>query len=161
VPCAQLLAEDGLCLLLFPRLGRRPQLQADEVLYFAYGSNMNPQVLTGRRFVRPKESLPCAVPGYRLSFAVQGLPYAEPGFATIMPVSTEQKLQQQQQQQQQQQKQQVAGSFSSSDTWPCVHGVLHRVTQREWAHIQATEGVGSSAGYQVFLTGFFVVPSMS
>jgi len=36
---------------------------------------------------------------------------------------------------------------------PCLHGVLHRVTQREWALVKASEGVlgsdKSSIGYQV------------
>lgn len=36
---------------------------------------------------------------------------------------------------------------------PCLHGVLHRVTQREWALIKASEGVlgsdKSRIGYQV------------
>lgn len=62
----------------------------------------------------------------------------EPGFATIVP-----------RQPSAGQQQQAASSSSSIAARPCVHGVLHRVTRREWAHIKATEGVGSQhAGYQ-------------
>jgi hypothetical protein len=49
-----------------------PPLRHDEVFYLGYGSNMSPQVLTGRRRVRPQQSMPCYVPGYMLSFAVTG-----------------------------------------------------------------------------------------
>lgn len=48
---------------------------ADEVFYFAYGSNMAPAVLTGRRRVRPRQSLPCSVPSHELTFDVYGMPY--------------------------------------------------------------------------------------
>lgn len=40
---------------------------------------------------------------------------------------------------------------------PCLHGVLHRVTQQEWQLIKAFEGVlgsdVSSVGYQVCVGG--------
>lgn len=40
---------------------------------------------------------------------------------------------------------------------PCLHGVLHRVTQQEWQLIKAFEGVlgsdVSSVGYQVCVWG--------
>ena len=62
-------------------------LLPEEVWYFAYGSNMALEVLTGRRLVKPKESIPCFIPDHVLSFRVLGFPYAEPGFATIEPSS--------------------------------------------------------------------------
>jgi hypothetical protein len=71
------------------------------------------------------------VPGYTLSFNVTGFPFAEPGFAT------------------------VAHCERCRDRRSALHGVLHRVTQQEWASIQASEGVlpgdshGASIGYQV------------
>lgn len=128
-------------------------LRSDEVWYLAYGSNMNPQVLTGRRRVRPQQSLPCCVPGFTLSFGVQGFPWAEPAFATIQPCSGSQSNSC---------MQDACGPGSSSSSWrrhvcagivPCLHGVLHRVNKREWARIKASEGVlgsgNSSVGYQV------------
>jgi hypothetical protein len=62
-----------------------PQPRPDEVLYFAYGSNMSPSVLTGRRKVRPRASAPCELRDWSLCFNMLGLPYAEPGFASIEP----------------------------------------------------------------------------
>ncbi|WIA28381.1 hypothetical protein OEZ86_010927 [Tetradesmus obliquus] len=124
---------------------RLESLKPDEVYYFAFGSNMNPSVLTGRRMVQPRQSWPCCVPSHRLSFGVQGLPYSEPGFATIVEVP------QQEQQQQQWQRQQLSPQQQQQQQQqPCVHGVIHRITRREWAYVKATEGVGSKRiGYQV------------
>lgn len=124
-------------------------LRHDEVWYLAYGSNMSPSVLTGRRRVRPEQSLPCYVPGYTLSFAVQGFPWAEPGFATIRACSSS--------------SNDGGGGYATSDgswrlrvcagTTPCLHAVLHRVSRREWELIKSSEGVlggdTSSVGYQV------------
>jgi hypothetical protein len=135
---------------------RLQPLRLDEVWYLGYGSNMNPQVLTGRRRVRPRQSVPCYVPGYHLSFGVQGFPWAEPGFATIYPChgscdssspsGAEQPA--------------IQGSSSSWRTRrcagniPCLHAVLHRISKQEWEVVKASEGVAlgsenSGVGYQV------------
>lgn len=45
-----------------PQVWLQP-LRDDEVFYLAYGSNMSPQVLSGRRRVRPHSSVPCYCPG--------------------------------------------------------------------------------------------------
>eukprot|EP00983_Pelagomonas_calceolata_P045312 1139671-Pelagomonas_calceolata.AAC.1 len=39
-----------------------------EVWYLAFGSNMSPKVLTGRRNVKPMSSLTCTVPGNFLAY---------------------------------------------------------------------------------------------
>ncbi|DBA92029.1 TPA: hypothetical protein ACH3X2_003910 [Trebouxia sp. C0005] len=54
--------------------------------YFSFGSNMDPDVLTKRRNVHPKQSHPCQVVGYVLTFSHLGLPYLEPGMGTIEPL---------------------------------------------------------------------------
>lgn len=54
--------------------------------YFSFGSNMDPDVLTKRRNVHPKQSHPCQVVGYVLTFSHLGLPYMEPGMGTIEPL---------------------------------------------------------------------------
>ena len=91
---------------------------------------MAPSVLTGRRRVRPRVSLPAAAPGLRLSFGMLGFPFSEPAFATVVgpghPLA--------------------AGGADA----PPAHGVLHVITREDWAWVCSTEGVGSSsAGYQV------------
>ena len=56
------------------------------MLYFAYGSNMHKSVFQGRRMIKPAESLPAMLPGWRLTFNQPGLPYSEPAFAAVEPV---------------------------------------------------------------------------
>ncbi|KAF6263169.1 hypothetical protein COO60DRAFT_511779 [Scenedesmus sp. NREL 46B-D3] len=129
-------------------------LKPDEVYYFAFGSNMNPAVLTGRRLVQPSQSLPCSLPTHRLSFGVQGMPYSEPGFATVVEIPQQEQQQQRQQQPPQPQRQQVRPLQKQQQQQqqqpPCAHGVVHRITRLEWAYVKASEGVGSrSIGYQV------------
>ncbi len=104
-------------------LNRRPTTRAD-------GSNMSPAVLTGRRRVTPRLSLPAAVPALRLSFGMLGFPFSEPAFATVLPPSHPL----------------VAGGRAA----PVLHGVVHVISRDEWAAICRSEGVGSStAGYQL------------
>ena len=47
---------------------------------------MDPDVLGRVRHVHPRQSQPCKVEGYVLTFAHRGLPYLEPGFGTIEPL---------------------------------------------------------------------------
>ena len=57
------------------------------VWYFAFGSNMSPDTLGKVRKVFPVQSKACKVLGYTLTFSHTGLPYIEPGFGTIEPLS--------------------------------------------------------------------------
>ncbi|KAL3148968.1 hypothetical protein ABBQ32_001824 [Trebouxia sp. C0010 RCD-2024] len=61
--------------------------EADLLWYFAFGSNMDPDVLGRVRQVHPRQSQPCKVEGYVLTFASQGFPYIEPGFGAIQPLT--------------------------------------------------------------------------
>jgi hypothetical protein len=51
---------------------RATATSSGEVYYFAYGSNLNSTVLTGRRGVRPARVKPCVLKDYELSFTVPG-----------------------------------------------------------------------------------------
>jgi hypothetical protein len=90
------------------------------VVYFAYGSNMNPKVLSGRRKVFPTLSEPALIQNWYLNFDVIALPYAEPAFASI-------------------------GQSQIFPKQPMVHGVLHQVTEEDFKQIQRTEGHGYEA----------------
>ncbi|GBF90203.1 hypothetical protein Rsub_03336 [Raphidocelis subcapitata] len=106
------------------------ELLPGETAYFAYGSNMSPSVLTGRRRVRPRVSLPAVAPAQRLSFGMIGLPFSEPAFATLLPPGHAL----------------AAGGAGA----PEAHGVVHAVSGEEWSQICRTEGVGArGVGYQV------------
>ncbi|KAL9655760.1 hypothetical protein ABK040_004987 [Willaertia magna] len=85
--------------------------QQSDVYYFAFGANMATRVLTGRRKVHPKESHPCYVNNFELSFCMKGVPYFEPSFASI------------------QEKDKAI-----------VHGVVHLITREDMDQIRRTEG---------------------
>jgi len=74
--------------------------------------------------ISPAESVPAVLPGYRLSFNQPGLPYREPGFATV-----------------------EVGTDGGAE----VHGVAHRMTPTEWAYYKESEGNAgqSDHGYGV------------
>lgn len=55
-------------------------------IYFAYGSNVNTKTMSGVRGVRPSASYPAVLEDYKLVFTVPGLPYVEPGFASVTRV---------------------------------------------------------------------------
>ncbi len=75
--------------------------------YFAYGSNLHKSVFEGRRRIKPAESVPAVLPGWKLTFAQPGLPYSEPCFAAVEPAA------------------EVASSSSSNgSSLPDCHGAL-------------------------------------
>ena len=78
---------------------------------FAYGSNMSPAVLTGRRKITPLRSVRCVLHGYQLCFNLAGVPLTEPGFGNVAP---------------------LAGA--------CVHGIAHEMSSGDFIHLMRTEG---------------------
>lgn len=85
-------------------LGRR-------ISYFAFGSNMHPAVLTGRRGVTPLLQRPAAAEGWRLGFSLRG-GGGEPSFASAEP-----------------------------DARKTLYGSLVDLAPGDWAKVCATEGV--------------------
>jgi hypothetical protein len=100
---------------------------AANVWVFAFGSNMDKAVLEGRRMITPAESVAAKLPNYCLTFRQPGLPYREPGFATIEPLDE-----------------------GESSLLP-VHGVAHRMTEPQWTYYKESEGAAgqSDDGYGV------------
>ena len=91
-------------------------------IYFAYGSNVNTKTMTGVRGIRPSAAYPAVLPDYKLVFTVPGLPYVEPGFASVTRVGPGD-------------DRDAAGSKYERE----VHGVAYTVTEDEWAYIMRTE----------------------
>jgi len=81
---------------------------------FAYGSNMNANVLTKRRKINPLESLPGVLHGWKLSFEYQGIPFIEPSWAVVHP-------------------------GASTDN---CHGVLHKMIKEDFIKLLKSEGGG-------------------
>lgn len=88
-----------------------PSTYPDYVYNFAYGSNMHPSVLSGRRKIHPKESIPGVLEGWQLTFDLRGVPGVEPCFGNIKENPNSE-----------------------------IHGVLHQMTSTEFKHLLATEG---------------------
>lgn len=80
---------------------------------FAYGGNMNPRVLSERRRITPLESVAGRLEDYRLSFTARGFPWIEPAFANV---------------------EYAPGA--------CVHGVLHRLTGKQFEQLDRYEWGG-------------------
>ncbi len=119
-------------------LEEEPQEKAC-IWVFAFGSNMDKGVLEVRRMIKPAESVAAVAPGYMLTFNQPGLPYREPGFATIEvlpPPSNDNNH-----------------ANSGDDTKSCrpVHGVAHLMTPTQWEYYKETEGAAgqSDKGYGV------------
>ncbi|KAK9761272.1 hypothetical protein K7432_013945 [Basidiobolus ranarum] len=106
---------------------------------------MSKDVLTGRRLVKPVRSVPVFVPGYYLSFDHPGMPYTEPGFASIrtLPKGSEATSE----------ESFFPATRSKYNGAPVVHGVAHWITNEDFLKVQLSEGGGGSTefGYQVVM----------
>jgi hypothetical protein len=90
-----------------------PSSYPSYVYNFAYGSNMCSDVLTGRRKIKPVESIPGVLEGWQLTFDLRGVPGVEPAFGNIKPNPTAE-----------------------------IHGLLHKMTGEEFKYLLTTEGGG-------------------
>lgn len=92
--------------------------RGDKVWYLAYGSNMSSSTFRGARGIAPLAEVAVRVPGWALTFDIYGLPYREPAFASIAPLSP--------------------GALGRAKT-PDVHGVAYLVTREQYVSILASE----------------------
>jgi len=90
------------------------------VWYFAFGSNMNVHTMITRRQIQPAESVPAYLEDYCLMFNIKTIPWVEPVMANI---------------------EKREGSV--------LHGVAHRISYKQWCHLQRTEGIGAGNVYEV------------
>ncbi len=88
-----------------------PSNYPEYVYNFAYGSNMHPNVLSGRRKLQPIESIPGVLEGWQLTFDLRGVPGVEPCFGNI-----------------------------KENPQSEIHGVLHKLTSKDFKRLIATEG---------------------
>ncbi|CAF3026133.1 unnamed protein product [Rotaria socialis] len=90
-----------------------PSSYPEYVYNFAYGSNMHPDTLTRRRKIQPIESIPGILEGWQLTFDLRGIPGVEPCFGNIK---------------------------ENPDSE--IHGILHKMTSKDFRHLMTTEGGG-------------------
>lgn len=88
-----------------------PTSYPEYVYNFAYGSNMHKNILSGRRKIHPIESIPGVLEGWQLTFDLRGVPGVEPCFGNIK---------------------------ENPDSE--IHGLLHKMTERDFRRLLATEG---------------------
>lgn len=124
-----------------------PEAEAATIYYFAFGSNIARKVFQGRRMIRPAESTPAVLHGYKLVFLQPGLPYTEPGFASVEPVPTPSSSNGSAPLAAPPSAAADAGAGNGPlERRPDVHGVAHRITPSEWAYVCETEGAASPKG---------------
>ncbi|KAH7048236.1 hypothetical protein B0J12DRAFT_719394 [Macrophomina phaseolina] len=94
-------------------------IRPDTVWYFAYGSNMSSSTFRGSRGIEPLAEVAAKIPGWTLTFEIYGMPYKEPGYASIVPVSS------------------AVGCSEKAP--PEVYGVAYLVTREQYISILASE----------------------
>lgn len=82
------------------------------VWYFAYGSNLNPEIFRGRRGIEYRRALPAALPGWRLVFDKPPLFPIGESFASVV-----------------------------EDPGARALGVIYEITAEDLGHVELTEGV--------------------
>ncbi|CZT17984.1 uncharacterized protein RCC_03823 [Ramularia collo-cygni] len=109
------------------------------VLYLAYGSNLSIEKFRGARGIEPLSQINVIVPSLRLTFDLPGIPYLEPCFANSAKRDPENGS-----------TREESGGLTRKrgyrkDEWhKGMVGVVYEVTAKDYAHIIATEGGGST-----------------
>ncbi|KAF9904134.1 hypothetical protein EC991_003011 [Linnemannia zychae] len=120
----------------------------ETIWYLAYGSNMDPKVFSGRRKIKPLESLVVTVPNYWLSFDIGGIPFVEPCFASILKMNHSRMHQKEYALEvhsrtmhgrefvwDEEHREHPARSYP-----PVLQGVAHKITLRDWQLVIQSEG---------------------
>lgn len=95
---------------------------ADQQLwYFAYGSNMSTAKFIGSRGIHPLDIARVWLPGWILTLEIPGLPYSEPAFTSVRPVTDTLEV----------------GA-------PSVIGVAYLITLEQHKRVIASEGGGAA-----------------
>jgi hypothetical protein len=106
------------------------------VWYLAYGSNLAESTFKGRRNIKPLDQKNVVVPGVELTFDLPAFPYIEPRMANCryadepLPAGPE-----------------LDDMIQTPGKWTgkgAMIGVSYLVTAKDYQHIFATEGAGSS-----------------
>lgn len=128
----------------------------ETIFYLAYGSNLCAETFQGKRGIRPLSQANVVVPELVMTFDLAGLPYLEPCFANtryrvqkrtlaadeMAPLLSDVPL---------------ALRYRKIQWQKGLVGVAYEVTAKDYAHITATEGGGSS--YQDILVDCYELPA--
>lgn len=110
----------------------------ETVLYLAYGSNLSIEKFRGARGIEPLSQINVQVPSLRLTFDLPGIPYTEPCFANSAKRDPESDSSGHE-------NEPKRKRGYRKDAWnKGMIGVVYEVTAKDYAHIIATEGGGST-----------------
>jgi len=110
-----------------------------EIWYFAYGSNMSAATFRQGRGIEPQATLPVRIPGWTLTFEIYGVPYREPAFASITPMTA------------------MSTNLLYLEKQKEVHGVAYLVTKKQYIDIVTSEGGGIAYGQAELLAEHVIV----
>lgn len=119
-----------------------PEQLKTTILYLAYASNLSAETFLEKRQIKPLSQINVVVPELAVSFNLPGIAYSEPCFGNVRYRRDDVR-----------QSLKFAEERSFLDGPPEYHkdrwkkglvGVVYEVTQRDFAHIIATEGGGAS-----------------
>jgi len=118
-------------------------------IYFAYGSNVNTKTMSGVRGVRPSASYPAVLDRYTLVFTVPGLPYVEPGFASVRRIDVDEGVDVDENDDDDKSASDDSRVSDDDDASLAryereVHGVAYVITDEEWRFVLRSE-----SGYDV------------
>ncbi|POR35286.1 Dipeptidase [Tolypocladium paradoxum] len=102
---------------------------ADNVWYFAYGSNMKSSVME-RRGMSPLAVTRLCVPSHMLTFDIFGVPYSEPAMASIAERETAARLD--------------GAARAKQESPPAVHGIGYLLSAGDFKNLVVSEGAGTA-----------------
>lgn len=140
---ARLVASRNECPFDLDQFVQEKHARSETVLYLAYGSNLSIEKFRGDRGIKPLSQINVQVPSLRLTFDLPGVPYTEPCFANSAkrdpendpagdkdtPWASDVK---------------ARGGYRKDEWHKGMIGVVYEVTAKDYAHIIATEGGGST-----------------
>ncbi|PGH15376.1 hypothetical protein AJ80_05560 [Polytolypa hystricis UAMH7299] len=98
----------------------------NNIWYLGYGSNMNSETFRSHRGIAPLKEMPVRVPGWVLTFDIYGVPYQEPAFSSITPVTPAGTL----------------AEYAPGNAPPPVHGTAYLLTKEDYISVIGSEGGG-------------------
>lgn len=139
----------------------------ENILYLAYGSNLDKGTFQGRRGIRPLSATVVTVPTLKLVFDLPGIAYSEPCFANVRTIGAGKHAKSAKPKMQDMEVTPLLpdvgramyreGGQGDEDDEPTLVGVAYEVTKKDYATIIATEGGGAS--YADVLVECIPIPS--
>ncbi len=127
------------------KLGGRPSsggIKTKSYNYFAFGSNMASSTMTNLRNIEPISSTAAILPHHALRFNVPGMPYLEPAYASVEPLSSGDSGRSEiRDDDYDDDDDATARTSEHRSPFTNVHGVLYELSDVDFGKLCTTEGV--------------------